>query len=164
MSVADEVVELLANAFGAAPGKNAITGRVVDRIGAPLTGATVQLVVTGMFSGKALASATTDAKGQFELDGSACPAEYVLVVTSGGTSRATPDTRRPPLKLGDIQLMLPLSLTSTVGDGADNYPYDLRRVQDRLQRSRPARVSWRPSRGIAPHASGGRCRRCAPAA
>jgi hypothetical protein len=129
VTLADEVLTGLAAAVGGAP---AISGFLTDEIGDPIVGATVRAVADGPFAGHELARATTDTAGRFELRG-AFPAEFVVVAEAGGV-----DVRVPAASssgdLGELRIVRPVRLTGSVGDGGDNRPRDVRRVQDRLHR------------------------------
>lgn|GEM_PF-3061764 len=131
-TLVDELLAVLAGALGGAP---TVSGRVVDPVGVPVEGATVRAVAPGAYGAVDLARAVTGADGAFALEfAGPLDAAYELVVEARGTGRRWAETRRPPLALGDVTLVLPLRLTGSVGDGGDNRPHDVRRVQDRLHR------------------------------
>ncbi|MDC3960918.1 carboxypeptidase-like regulatory domain-containing protein [Polyangium jinanense] len=134
MTIVNEVFSVVSWIFGSTDPRRLITGRVIDPIGVPLVGASVRMLATGAFSGSELSVITTDDEGRFELDGAAAPDEYLIIIEAREGERRIVETRRPPYLLGDVQLPVPFRLTASVGDGGDNRPHDVRRVQDRLHR------------------------------
>lgn len=129
MSVVDAALGALAALFG---GGVPVRGRVVDEIGDALVGASVRALAIGPFAGHELARTSSDASGAFVL----CPAQadgFAIVVEAAG-ARAQLMQTTARADVGEIRLLTPLLLTATVGDGGDNRPRDLRRVQDRLHR------------------------------
>ena len=133
MTIVDEILEALSLIASAAPAK-AISGRLVDQIGVAVSGATIRVLATGVFSGRELARAITNERGAFVIEGTACTSDFVLAIETAGVIRHRVEHRRPPLALGDVPVILPLRLSGAVGDAADNRPYDVARVQDRLRR------------------------------
>ena len=108
-------------------------GRIVDSIGVPLNGATVQAQKRG---GLSIGQCTADEHGNFELR---IPYYRELVIVASQQASRTrrylkpqrSDMRRPQ-NLNDIQIRLPVNIGATVGLSGSNNPADLRRVQDRL--------------------------------
>lgn len=109
------------------------TGRIVDSIGQPISGATVHVRA---YTDQPIATVTTRADGTFTLE---IPfrQRLDLEISHGETTRhiyltPLPGRALTPQPLGDLRLTTTVVLTDTVGDGGANQSADVRRVQQRL--------------------------------
>lgn len=129
MTVADQVLSALASIGG---GSVPVCGRVADEIGDPVPAALVRALAVGAFAGHERSRAETDAAGVFALPGLSSGGFVIVVEALGSEARLA--LAAPRADVGTIRLLPPLRLTASVGDGGDNRPRDLRRLQHRLLR------------------------------
>jgi len=111
-----------------------LTGRVLDPLSQPVADAAI--VVFGL-NGEELARTTTDAEGRFRAHMASqilgtidC---IVVVVNAGGVEQHHYIDAPVPRDLPDFNMRPPIVLQGSVGDGGNNRPIDVRRVQERLQ-------------------------------
>ena len=116
----------------AAGGTPPVRGRVIDEIGDPVVGVSVRALSIGGFEGHELGTATTDAGGGFTLHG--LGEDGFAIVVETGDAKARIVLAAPRADVGEILLVRPLRLTASIGDGGDNRPRDLSRLQNRLHR------------------------------